>query len=122
MPLTGWILGRPISWVAMLATPDLLFLVIIWLAATIDWTVVNLLLTPKTKAKHQGWHYFWFVISTLGIVALAIQLGVVLLARMTDVTPTQNIEIRSAYNVFVIVCGGIYAAGRYYSWLLEGNL
>ena len=113
MPLVpytlGWIIAtffeHPISVTSMLARGDLLFVVVLLLATSVDWTLSSLVETPRSQREVQTVNYVWALVSIILLVIYSGLCGLVMGNESSRHTPCAvRFEIRAtAHGVCLLL-------------------
>ena len=120
--LVGGIIGEPLSWQDILIKGDLLFVVVVLLATTLDWMVIDFRLTPKTQSTQQWVDYVWFVVCILALVFYTLMYGWLITTRLPGVRPLHNPELLAYFSAISFVGWGLFCGTRYFFLLRQGRI
>jgi hypothetical protein len=106
----------------VLVKGDLLLLVVILLATTLDWTVVDFLLTPKRQADLQWANYAWFCATFLVLVFYTLVYGWLVASRLPGGPSIRDPQAVLWFTALSAAMTIWYCGYRNYQLLLRGKI
>jgi len=105
--------GMAFSWDDLLVKGDVLFLVVVLLATTLDWTVIDFLLTPRSRAGDSWFDYLCFALLLIALVFYTMVYGWVITTRLSAAPFVANSRAVMWFSgasllVWVVGCGVQY--------------
>ncbi len=118
--LFAYLLGKTFPAEDMLVKGDLLLLVIVLLVTTLDWTVMALILAPRSQLRLQGWNQACFLIIILALFGYTMIYGLVVSSRLPGATPIEKQDVMIWFTMFSLVATIFFCGAQNY-WLLCSN-
>jgi hypothetical protein len=114
--------GKPFPVEDMIVKGDLLLLVIILLVTTLDWTVLDFILAPKTHVELQGWNQACFLVTILALFAYTMVYGWVVSSRLPGSLPIENKAIMIWFTILSLLGTICFCAAQNLSLLRAGRI
>jgi hypothetical protein len=101
---------------------DLLFVVVVLLATTVDWTVIDFRLTPITKSTKQWLDYVIFVVALLALLFYTLMYGWLITTRLPESQPIRNAETLAHFSGWSLLFWTLFCGSQYFHLLRQGRL
>ncbi|MFN4261588.1 MAG: hypothetical protein ACK4RK_20075 [Gemmataceae bacterium] len=120
--LVSYFMGTPLGLSDVLVKGDVLFLVVVLLATTWDWTVPAILLTPRSRAGEELLSYIAFIVLVLALLFYTLIHGGLIPTRLLGAAPIANpdgvVLLRGMSFVGGMTLGGV----QYYRLRRRGRI
>src|SRR5437879_3507533 len=87
-----------VSFEDILIKGDVLFVVVILFVTTVDWTVIDFRLTPRTQTSQQWIDYVIFVVAILALIFYTMMYGVLITTRLPEAPPIRNPGLLAGFS------------------------
>jgi hypothetical protein len=120
--LIGTVLGNPISFQEVLIKGDLLFIVVVLLATTVDWTIIDFRLTSEKEITNKWADYLIFVGLILALIFYTMVYGVLLTTRLPGGPPVAAPGFLAGFTAVSFITGTIICGAQYFNLLRQGRI
>ena len=116
----AYLVGQPFPVEEMLVRGDLLLLVIILLVTTLDWTVMDMLLAPRTQLSLQMWNQGLFLVTILALFVYTMIYGFAVSSRLPGAAAIAKQGVMIWFTVCSLAATIVFCAAQNL-WLLRAG-
>lgn len=120
--LFAFLLGRPFPVEEMLVKGDLLLLVIVLLVTTLDWTMMDMLLAPRTQLGSQAWNQTVFLLTILALFVYTLVYGLVVSSRLPGAVPIARPDTMLSFTVLSLIGAVVFCGAQNLALLRSGRI